>query len=145
LFAILRRVIEDHGGAVVKTIGDAVMAAFPEGLAAARAGLAVQRAIRELETGGAADPLRLVKIGVHEGPCFIVTQNEQLDYFGGTVNVTARTQHEAKGGEVIMTTEIYSKLTATAPNQATGAETFQVRLRGITEPVNLFRIDCAQD
>jgi len=142
-FTILRKVIEDHGGAVVKTIGDAVMAAFPDGLSAIHAGLALQQAIRELPAAVEVDPRRLVKVGVHEGPCFIVTQNDQLDYFGTTVNVTARTQHEARGGEVIMTGDVYTKLTATAPSRAAAAETFEVRLRGITEPVSLFRIDCA--
>jgi class 3 adenylate cyclase len=144
-FSILRRVIEEHGGAVVKTIGDAVMAAFPDGLAAAKAGLAVQTAIRELPVAGDVDTARLIKVGVHEGPCFIVTQNEQLDYFGSTVNVTARTQHEAAGGEVIMTGDIRARLAEAMPDRAAKAQPFQVRLRGIAQPVQLFRLDCAAD
>ena len=144
-FAILRRVIDEHGGAVVKTIGDAVMAAFPDGLSAAKAGLAVQTAIRDLPLAGELDPARLIKIGVHEGPCFIVTQNEQLDYFGSTVNVTARTQHEAAGGEVIMTGDIRARLAEAMPGPAAKAQPFEVRLRGIAEPVQLVRIDCAAD
>ncbi|MGH2469273.1 MAG: adenylate/guanylate cyclase domain-containing protein [Chloroflexota bacterium] len=142
-FAILRRVIEGHGGAVVKTIGDAVMAAFPEGLSAVQAALEIQDAIRDMPTRGLADPLRLVKVGVHEGPCFIVTENDQLDYFGTTVNVAARTQHEAKGGEVTMTAEVYTLLRTVDSMRASQATSFEVRLRGISTPVCLYRIDCA--
>lgn len=142
-FAILRRVIEAHGGAVVKTIGDAVMAAFPDGLWAARAALEIQDAIRDMPTRGLADPRRLVKVGVHEGACFIVTANDQLDYFGTAVNVAARTQHEAKGGEVTMTAEVYALLRTVDPIRAGQATSFEVHLRGISKPAYLYRIDCA--
>jgi hypothetical protein len=96
-FEILRSAIEEAGGAVVKTIGDAVMGAFPDGEAALEAAIAIQRAIHRLDTGQFADPARLLKIGVHAGPCYAVTLNDRLDYFGATVNLAARAEHQQPG------------------------------------------------
>jgi class 3 adenylate cyclase len=87
-------------------------------------------------TGGAADPARLLKVGVHVGACFAVTLNERLDYFGTAVNLAARAQHEARGGEIVLTGEV----AAEAPDLAGEAEPFDVELRGFSAPVRLYRL-----
>jgi class 3 adenylate cyclase len=148
-FTLLRRAVEEAGGAVVKTIGDAVMAAFPDGRSALSAGLALQRAIRSLDTGGLADPARLLKVGVHAGACYAVTLNERLDYFGTAVNLAARAQHEARGGEVVATAAVVEEapeLVAaagirTCVSAVATAAPFAVSLKGLDAPVRLYRID----
>jgi len=90
-FRALAGVVREHDGAVVKTIGDAVMATFPsprEGLGAA---LGMHRAMSELNASHDRDDL-VLKIGLHVGPCLAVTLNDRLDYFGQTVNIAARVQ-----------------------------------------------------
>jgi class 3 adenylate cyclase len=90
-FRALAKVVREHDGAVVKTIGDAVMATFPsprEGLGAA---LGMHRAMTELNASHDRDDL-VLKIGLHVGPCLAVTLNDRLDYFGQTVNIAARVQ-----------------------------------------------------
>ncbi|PJE19792.1 MAG: hypothetical protein CK431_30475, partial [Mycobacterium sp.] len=86
-FTLLAEVVRDHDGAVVKTIGDAVMASFDDPAQAVRAALAMQHRIVAAASG--AEPL-VLKIGVHAGPSVVVTLNDRLDYFGSTVNMTAR-------------------------------------------------------
>lgn len=101
-FDVLREVVERWGGTVVKTIGDAVMAAFPSDLDAVRAAWA---ALQGLEKFRSSDPSRqriTLKLGVHAGPCYVVTANGTLDYFGQTVNVAARLQGEARPGELVL-------------------------------------------
>lgn len=101
-FDVLREAVEKRGGTVVKTIGDAVMAAFPSDLDAVRAGWS---ALQALEKFRASDPSRqriTLKLGVHAGPCYVVTANGTLDYFGQTVNVAARLQGEARPGELVL-------------------------------------------
>ena len=78
----LRDAVAGEGGAVVKSMGDAIMAVFPRPVAAVRAMLSAQRSL-------AGKPLAL-KVGVHTGPCIAVTQNGVLDYFGSTVNLASR-------------------------------------------------------
>ena len=132
------------GGALVKTIGDAVMAAFPDGRAALVAALAIQRDIRSLDTRGLADPARLVRVGVHAGACYAVTLNERLDYFGTAVNLTARAQHEADGGEVVATAAAFEEAGAATGVADCGlrGESFAVMVKGLSAPVHLYRIAC---
>lgn len=95
-FDLLRDLVRSRGGAVVKTIGDAVMASFAEPAKALDAAAAMNREI------GRVGDLEL-KIGIHAGPCIAVESNEQLDYFGQTVNVAARVQGVAGAGEIVCT------------------------------------------
>lgn len=141
-FAILAAAIEAHRGAVVKTIGDAVMATFETGADGLAAAMAIQRDIRRLRLDGAVDPGRLVKIGLHQGPCVAVTLNDRLDYFGTTVNVAARVEHEARGGDIVATADVYDgddAQTILAAAAITCARE-RVHLRGIREPVSVVRI-----
>jgi class 3 adenylate cyclase len=96
-FDILRRAIDAEGGALVKTIGDAVMAVFHRPLSSLQAILRAQKDLGEL----GALPLML-KAGIHTGPCIAVTLNERLDYFGSTVNLTARIQRFSEGGDIVI-------------------------------------------
>jgi class 3 adenylate cyclase len=95
-FDVLRGEVARAGGAVVKTIGDAVMAAFRRPVAALEAMLDAQAAL-----AGGVQPL-LLKVGIHEGPCLAVTLNERLDYFGSTVNAAARIVGLSGGHDVVV-------------------------------------------
>ena len=104
-FAVLRDVITNNRGAMVKTIGDAVMASFHEPLDAIRASLDILAQIRHFnETAG--EELITLKIGVHVGPCIAVTLNDRLDYFGQTVNLAARAQGVAASSETASSTRV---------------------------------------
>ena len=85
-FRVINEIVAGQGGAVVKTIGDAVMATFPTPDRALAAALRMRDSVRELKKD------LLIKIGIHEGPCLAVTLNDRLDYFGQTVNIAARVQ-----------------------------------------------------
>jgi class 3 adenylate cyclase len=103
-FDLLRTEIAEAGGAVVKTIGDAVMAVFRRPVPALRAMLASQR---RLAAGEAGRPLAL-KAGVHSGPCIAVTLNDRLDYFGSTVNAAARIVGLSSGEDVVLSDAVRS-------------------------------------
>jgi class 3 adenylate cyclase len=90
-FHALLDIISSEKGAVVKTIGDAVMATFVRPEHALAAGLRMRAAMDALNVERGTDDL-VVKIGIHEGPCLAVMLNERQDYFGQTVNIAARVQ-----------------------------------------------------
>jgi len=94
LFAIVRR----HRGAVVKTIGDAAMAAFNDPLDAVRA----SRDMHDAFPPGRADSLTRLRISLNTGPCIAVRLNANIDYFGGTVNVAAKLQSLAESWQIAM-------------------------------------------
>ena len=90
-FRVLNEIVAAEAGAVVKTIGDAVMATFPTPDRALAAALKMREAMRVLGNGHNRGDLML-KIGIHEGPCLAVMLNDRQDYFGQTVNIAARVQ-----------------------------------------------------
>ncbi|MBI3168855.1 MAG: adenylate/guanylate cyclase domain-containing protein [Chloroflexi bacterium] len=100
-FDILEQAAANEEGSIVKTMGDAVMAAFRKPVSAVRAIWNVQR---ELTARGI--PPLTIKVGIHHGPCIVVNLNERLDYFGSAVNIAARLPHFSAGGELILSGEI---------------------------------------
>jgi class 3 adenylate cyclase len=93
---LLRDAIEAHGGAVFKTVGDAVCAAFPNAVDAVHAALTAQRALYA-EPWGQTGPLR-VRMALHTG---IATPGEG-DYAGGPLNRVARLLSAGHGGQVLL-------------------------------------------
>ena len=103
-FDVLRKAIAEHDGAIVKTIGDAVMAVFrcaADGLVAM---LEAQQTLSQPPDG--TTPLQL-KAGLHTGPCIAVTLNDRLDYFGSTVNLAARLEALSTGSDVIISRSVF--------------------------------------
>jgi class 3 adenylate cyclase len=99
-FEGLTDIVASEGGAVVKTIGDAVMATFPNPHKAVSAALHMREAMDRLNDERKNKDM-LLKIGIHEGPCLAVTSNDRQDYFGQTVNVAARVQKLAVSRTIV--------------------------------------------
>ncbi|WP_265588343.1 adenylate/guanylate cyclase domain-containing protein [Chitinilyticum piscinae] len=101
-FGVLTEAVNAAHGAVVKTIGDAVMATFTSPERAVAAALQMRTAMRRLNEERGREDL-LVKIGIHEGSCLAVSLNDRLDYFGQTVNIAARVQALANSQSICVT------------------------------------------
>ena len=138
-FAFLAAIVRANNGAVVKTIGDAIMAAFADPADAVRAALAIQN---EVESFNAARPEEaiVIKLGIHEGPSIAVTLNGRLDYFGSTVNMAARLQGTSQGGDVVISKSL-SEDPAVAPMLEPLDHQFEsTNLKGFDEPVAFLRV-----
>ncbi|MGH9883396.1 MAG: DUF5939 domain-containing protein, partial [Pyrinomonadaceae bacterium] len=133
-FDILKKAIADEDGALVKTIGDAVMAVFRDPAAGLRAMLTAQRILANPTDGRA--PL-ILKAGMHIGPCIAVTLNDRLDYFGSTVNLAARLECLSTGSDVIISRDVYDdpdvRQLITGPDGSLQAEPFEMALKGFDE------------
>lgn len=103
-FDVLKKAIAEADGALVKTIGDAVMGVFRDSASALSAVLKAQQVLASPPEGTA--PLTL-KAGMHSGPCIAVTLNDRLDYFGSTVNMAARLEGLSTGNDVIISRSVY--------------------------------------
>ena len=85
-----------------------------------------------------------LKVGLHKGPCIVVNLNDRLDYFGSTVNMTARLPGFSKGGELIFTEDFYSdpeirsfiaeNISPSALSQFTGD------LKGFDDPFTMWKL-----
>ena len=137
-FELIRQQIVEHHGAVVKTIGDAVMGAFSRLDDAAAAALGMQQRIGPwCESQGISPPL-VLKAGLHHGPVIAVNANDHLDYFGRTVNVAARLTAECTGGDIVMLKEVLDEVGAFTEGVA--VEHFKTRLRGLQGERELVRL-----
>jgi len=135
-FRILNEIVATERGAVVKTIGDAVMATFPTPDRAMAAALKMREALKDLKGD------LLLEIGIHEGPCLAVSLNDRQDYFGRTVNIAARVQGLATSRSIFATRRVVADSEASKLLQSNGiAATPEKRsLRGIAKQVEIFEI-----
>ena len=106
-FDSLGKVIMGHGGAIVKTIGDAIMASFLSPFDAAGAALAMLEEIERFN-GDLGRREIVLKMGIHRGASIAVTLNDRLDYFGQMVNVASRVQGIADADQICLTEEVFS-------------------------------------
>lgn len=146
-FDVIFAAVERHGGSAVKTIGDGVMGTFFDRNAAVQ-GVAecitgIQAINRQAGLSG-EDSLRL-KVGMHVGPCIVVTLNHRLDYFGSTVNIASRLSNLAEGDDLLVSGSILADEAARRTLQSLGRlEGIDLPLRGVVTPVGLHRLQFAQ-
>jgi class 3 adenylate cyclase len=140
-FQVLHEIVATEAGAVVKTIGDAVMATFPTPDRAVAAALRMREAMRRLGEEEGREDL-LLKIGIHEGPCLAVTLNERQDYFGQTVNIASRVQGLAVSRSIFATGAVVENGEASRLLETAGLQPVPQRrsLRGIAEDVTVYEI-----
>jgi class 3 adenylate cyclase len=141
-FGALLTTVAAEGGAVVKTIGDAVMATFPTPERAMRAAMRMRHAMREINEGRGSEDLAL-NIGLHEGPCLAVMLDERQDYFGQTVNVASRVQGLADPSAILATKPIVEGANVARVLAEAGAVATQRQsssLRGVREAVTVYEI-----
>jgi class 3 adenylate cyclase len=140
-FRILLEIVASEGGAVVKTIGDAVMATFPTPERAVGAALRMREAMEGLNAERQGEDLAL-KIGIHEGPCLAVTLNDRQDYFGQTVNIAARVQNRADSRAILATGSVVENAQTTGLLATAGLQPAARRyaLRGIADELTLYEI-----
>jgi class 3 adenylate cyclase len=142
-FQVLNEIVAAEAGAVVKTIGDAVMATFSTPDRAVAAALRMREAMRRLNDGrnGNGHDL-LLKIGIHEGPCLAVVLNDRQDYFGTTVNIASRVQGLADSRSILATGPVVQHPQASNLLATSGLIPVAQRraLRGIAEELAVYEI-----
>jgi class 3 adenylate cyclase len=133
--------IERHHGALVKTIGDAVMAVFARELDGVAASAAILRAFEVFRAGHPHREQTHIKLGLYAGPCYVVTANGVLDYFGQTVNIAARLQAQAASGELVITRELGALAEAEKVLPAAWIhERYEAQLKGVDAPIEVVRV-----
>ncbi len=140
-FRVAAEAIAAANGAIVKTMGDAVMASFPslrDAVMAAKAMVAAHEEVgREHGLG--------VKLGVHAGPCLAVRANDRLDYFGTTVNMAARLQARAGESELVLPGESADDPSVRELIAGLPAREFRAALKGIRTEQTLVALTCAAE
>jgi len=139
-FELLAGIVAAHGGTVVKTIGDAVMAAFADEATALDAACAMSAAFPAFRAARPFADRVSLKLGLYAGPCYVVEANGALDYFGQTVNMAARLQAQAHDDELVVTEQAWREASEARALPARAAARDEVRLKGIDGVVQIVRV-----
>ncbi|CAN5234479.1 hypothetical protein BH09MYX1_BH09MYX1_48970 [soil metagenome] len=137
-FDVLRKAIAKHDGVLVKTMGDAVMAAFVDERACLAAAVSCLETFEEFRAQAKHGTRTHLKLGLFGGACYVVTANAALDYFGQTVNVASRLQHLAESGEIVIEERLADD--ARKLGGLAVSEKFEARVKGVAEPLSLVRL-----
>lgn len=138
-FERLQAVTVRHRGAIIKTIGDAVMAAFLGPADAVRAALDMRGEIAAFNRDR-PDRELVLKIGIHKGAAIAVTLNDRLDYFGQTVNIAARVQALADADEIVLSEDVFEADDVRLALADLPVERQLAKLRGIQDDLGVYRI-----
>jgi class 3 adenylate cyclase len=140
-FHVLHEIVATEHGAVVKTIGDAVMATFHSPDQAMAAALKMREAMHRLNAERGSEDLQL-KIGIHEGPCLAVVLNDRQDFFGSTVNIASRVQGLATSRAIWATGPVVQNAQTSSLLAKEGLEPVaqQRALRGIADDYAVYEI-----
>jgi class 3 adenylate cyclase len=131
---IMRERIEVADGYVFKTVGDAFCAAFPAPTQAVRAAVDIQRALAA-ENWPPELPIR-VRMGLHSGVC----HERDGDYFGPTVNRTARLEATAHGGQVVISGVTAHLMAAGLAPDVSLRDLGEHRLKDLGEPEHVYQV-----
>ncbi|MEW6217866.1 MAG: adenylate/guanylate cyclase domain-containing protein, partial [Candidatus Bipolaricaulota bacterium] len=101
---LAERCVEQHGGRVVKTLGDGIMAAFPRALDSVRCAKAAQEEVARRNAEHPADALTS-GIGIAWGTPI----EEDGDLFGSVVNLAQRLADRARGGQILVSPPVVER------------------------------------
>ena len=131
---LIEPLVTEHGGRVVKLMGDGILCEFPSAVHAVSCAVAIQRGMAEREKGVAeAEGIRL-RIGINVGDVV----HESGDIFGDGVNVAARLEAMAEPGGVCIARNVHSQV---KDKLAFRFEPMgRHRVKNIAEPVEVWRV-----
>ena len=139
-YAAATDVLLRHDALIDKLIGDEAMALFIPGIAGPdyrrKAVLAAIDVLRAVGYGSAAGPWLAVGVGVNAGTAYVGNVGSAVTDFtalGDPVNIAARLQGTASGGELVVAEDLHAEL----PELLPGARQSSVEIRGRQEPVRV--------
>ncbi|MDQ1363818.1 MAG: Adenylate cyclase, partial [Pseudomonadota bacterium] len=129
---LLFPVIRKFRGRIIKTLGDAIMAAFDKTDDAVKAAIAIQQILARERERDQYFSLR-TRIGIHTGTGLV----EEDDIFGDVVNVAAKVQAEADGNQILLTSSAAAHL---EKNHGTLTEHSCIKPKGKRKAINV--VEC---
>jgi predicted ATPase/class 3 adenylate cyclase len=131
---LLRAEIAATGGAVVKTMGDGMLAVFDSTLAAVSAAIDAQRVLRDAPWG-ITGPLR-VRMAIHAG----TAESREGDFFGQALNRDARILAIGHGGQILLSAVAAALARDRLPANVELRDLGSHRLRDLDRPEQVFQV-----
>ncbi|MEO8537974.1 MAG: adenylate/guanylate cyclase domain-containing protein, partial [Betaproteobacteria bacterium] len=132
--ALLRDAVQTRHGNIVKTTGDGIYAAFPNPVEALAAVIEIQLGL--LDPAATAGMTLAVRCGLHTG----AVHARDNDYFGSTINRTARIMSAAHGGQILVSMAVADLLSDSLPSGVSLKDLGNVRLKGLATTEKVFQV-----
>jgi adenylate cyclase len=135
--AVILPMIGHHGGRLIDTAGDGILAEFGSVLAAVKCALAIQQTMGERNTG--VDPLRRMefRIGINQGD--VVFDHARV--YGDGVNIAARLESIAEPGGICISAKVHDEISGRI--EIASKDLGPQQLKNIAQPVRVYRVDTA--
>jgi class 3 adenylate cyclase/uncharacterized RDD family membrane protein YckC len=130
---IVLPILQNGGGNLVKTIGDAFLMTYASPTNAVLAGVAVQEALAKRNEGRGPDDRLEIRIAINAGEVNIA----EGDVFGEAVNITARIEGIAEANQVYFTEAVYLAMNK---NEVPSSEVGLMQLKGIPEKIRVYKV-----
>ncbi len=145
--ALLARVVQEHGGQVVKTLGDGLMAIFAQPSSGVQASDDMHDSLTRIglpaqTTTDAAEPTPPVSLKLQVGLAHGEVIEMSGDVFGDAVNVAARLLDHAGDNETLATASVVEGLEDWERSRFRSLDRMQ--LRGRAEPVHVFLLEAVR-
>jgi class 3 adenylate cyclase len=140
-FRVAHEIVAACDGSIVKTLGDGIMMCFVRPEQAVAASLRLAAHARELGSKKSVD--FAVRVGVHQGPCYVVRANDRLDLFGTSVNVAARLCRLAAPNQVVTSASLleHESVHEVLARAQTTVQRRQSELKGFSAHYHVAAID----
>src|SRR5262245_3932579 len=136
--AVLLPMITEHGGRVIDTAGDGILAEFGSVVSAAECAVAIQRTMAERNADVEEARRMRFRIGINQGD--VVFDDSRV--YGDGVNVAARLENLAEPGGICISRKVYEDISGKM--QLAFVDLGEQQLKNIAQPVRVYRISGEQ-
>jgi class 3 adenylate cyclase len=126
-------VLQEKGGRLIKTIGDAFLMVFESPTDAVLAGVAAQAALAKRNAPLPESERIEIRIAINSGEVNLM----EGDVYGEPVNIAARIEGVAEAGEVYFTEAVYLSMNKI---EVPSAEIGLLQLKGIPEKIRVYKV-----
>src|SRR5215469_2486127 len=131
--------IAEHGGRLIRTMGDGLLVEFDSAADAVSCGLEIQKGLRADDAGAGGDRRIWLRIGVNTGDVIA----DERDIYGNSVNIAARLEGLAEPGEIYVTRGVRDQLQG-HPDLSV-EDRGDRRVKNFERPIRVYRVTRVAD
>ena len=132
--SVILPLVGRHGGRIIDTAGDGLMAEFPSVIGATECAVEIQTVMAQRNDGVADSRRMLFRIGINLGDVI----HDDARIYGDGINIAARLEALAEPGGVLVSSTVYDHVRGKLP--ITFADAGERQLKNIEQPVRTYRV-----
>src|SRR5215470_1226645 len=136
--AVVLPIVTEHGGRIIDTAGDGILAEFPSVVSAVECAVAIQRIMAQRNAAVEENRRLRFRIGINQGD--VVFDDARI--YGDGVNIAARLESIAEPGGICISRKVHEDISG--KTQLGFVDAGEQQLKNIAQPVRVYRISGEQ-